>query len=221
MRSKVLRFAAVIVAAALYAGSAQAANISFTGSFATDDAVQLFGFSVGAPSIVTLRTYSYAGGIQANGHAVSAGGFDPILALFDSAGHFINQNDDGSGVPTDPSTGAAYDTLLNASLGAGSYLVSVMQYNNFAVGANLSDGFIRDGQGNFTAGFGGCVAASFCDVTGAARTNQWAFDILNVSDAVLVDRVPGVSAVPIPAALPLLVSALAWLGFFGYRRRSA
>jgi len=218
MRSKVLRAAAAVVAAALYAGSAQAANVSFTGSFAADDSVQLFNFSVGALSTVTLRSYSYAGGIQANGNVVAAGGFDPILALFDGAGHFIGQNDDGAGVPADPVTGRHYDTLLQTSLAAGNYIVSVMEYNNFAVGANLSDGFVRDGQGNFTPAFTGCVAAAFCDVSGAVRTNQWAFDILNVTDAT---EVGGVSTVPIPAALPLLASALAWLGFFGYRRRSA
>jgi hypothetical protein len=226
MRSTLFRVAAVAVAVGLYAGSAQAANVSFTGSFATDDAVQLFNFSVGAPSSVTLRTYSYAGGVQANGNVVSAGGFDPILALFDSTGHLITQNDDGGGsVPADPSTGSHFDTFLQSSLGAGNYTVSVMEYDNFANGPNLANGFRRDGLGNFTSTYN-CSAGSFCDVNHQNRTNQWAFDILNVSDAVLVDRDPGnqpgnVSAVPIPAALPLLASALAWLGFFGHRRRSA
>ncbi len=102
MRSTLFRVAAVAVAVGLYAGSAQAANVSFTGSFATDDAVQLFNFSVGAPSSVTLRTYSYAGGVQANGNVVSAGGFDPILALFNSTGHLITQNDDGGAATCRP-----------------------------------------------------------------------------------------------------------------------
>ncbi len=222
MLSKGLRVAIFSAAAMLYAGSASAADISFTGSFATDDTVQLFNFSVAAPSLVKLRSYSYAGGVQANGNVVSAGGFDPILALFDSAGHLINQNDDGHGVvPFDSATGNDWDTYLQSTLAPGNYVVSVMEYDNFANGPNLANGFSRDGQGNFTAAFA-CGAAAFCDVGAHSRTNQWAFDILNVSDAVLADRVPGnVSAVPIPAALPLLMSALAWLGFFGYRRRGA
>lgn len=221
MLTKSLRVAVFAAAAILYAGSASATDVSFTGSFATDDTVQLFNFSVGALSTVSLRSYSYAGGTQANGNVVPAGGFDTILALFDATGHLITQNDDGAGVPADPVTGAHFDTFLQSSLAAGNYTVSVMEYNNFANGPNLANGFVRDGQGNFTAAYG-CAAAMFCDVGGHNRTNQWAFDILNVSDAVLVDRVPGnVSAVPIPAALPLLMSALAWLGFFGYRRRGA
>ena len=224
MRSKLLCMAAAAAALALYSTSAQALDVSFTGSLAADDSVQLFNFSVGAPSSVTLRTYSYAGGVQANGNVVSAGGFDPILALFDGAGNFIDQNDDGSGVPIDPSTGNAFDTLLTTSpLAAGNYTVAVMEYDNFANGPTLADGFTRDGQGNFThTAFGACAYAAFCDVDGNGRTSNWAFDILNVSSAALVDGAPGnVSAVPIPAALPLLMSALAWLGFFGYRRRNA
>ena len=39
-------------------GAAQAANFSFTGIFTQDDDVQLFSFVVGAPSTVTLLTYS-------------------------------------------------------------------------------------------------------------------------------------------------------------------
>src|SRR5262245_47769873 len=91
---------------------AQADNFSFTGSFTQDDNVQLFNFTVGALSTVTLRTWSYAGGNNSAGNAISRGGFDPILALFNATtGALIGQNDDGSGVPTDI-TGVAYDTLL-------------------------------------------------------------------------------------------------------------
>ena len=45
----------------------KADNFSFTGSFAVDNDVQLFNFSVTAPSTVTLRTWSYAGGTNAAG----------------------------------------------------------------------------------------------------------------------------------------------------------
>jgi hypothetical protein len=167
---------------------AQAANFSFAGTFSQDDNVQLFTFIVGAPSTVTLRTWSYAGGVNAAGTTIARGGFDPILALFDSTGLRINQNDDGAGVATDLS-GRAYDTLLSSSLAAGTYTVAVMEYDNFSVGPNLSNGFTRTGQGNFTAsnsfsaGCGGATA--FCDVSGSAafrfRDSHWAFDILNVN----------------------------------------
>lgn len=48
--------------------------------------MQLFNFTVGASSTVTLVTKSYAGGILADGTVISACGFDPILTLFDSTG---------------------------------------------------------------------------------------------------------------------------------------
>jgi hypothetical protein len=192
-------------------------DFSFTGSFAADNDVQLFNFVVGAPSNVTLLTYSYAGGTNSAGALIPSGGFDPILALFDSSGLLINQNDDGgsANVPADPVTGAFFDTFLAAALAAGNYTVAVMQYNNFANGPTLADGFVRDGAGNafFTGPAYGCSNGQFCDVTGANRTNAWAFDILGVESA------SEVSPVPVPAALPLFAGGLGGLGLMGWWRR--
>jgi hypothetical protein len=195
-------------------GAIQAANFSFTGLFTRDDDVQFFSFSVGAPSSVTFRTYSYAGGTNAAGTVIPRGGFDPVLAVFGSTGALIGQNDDGAGVPTDLS-GAAYDTLLTLNLAAGAYWVSVMQYHNFANGPTLFDGFMQ--SGNFTAGFG-CAAGIFCDVSGNSaynsRTGNWAFDILNVADATT-------TVIPVPAALPLMLGGLGLLAWVARRRGSA
>ena len=175
--------AAASVSALMAHSAAQAADFSFTGNFTQDDDVQQFNFSVGATSTVTLRSYSYAGGTMADGTVIPAGGFDPILALFDSGGALLDQNDDGTGVPTDPGTGEAFDVKLARSLDPGDYIVAVLQFDNFPDGSNLSDGFVREGEGNFTAA--DCSASSFCDFTGDSRTPQWAFDILNVAAAVI------------------------------------
>ena len=52
---------------------------------------------------LVLETLSYAGGTNAAGTAISQGGFKPILAVFDSTGAIVGQNDDGEGlVPADP-----------------------------------------------------------------------------------------------------------------------
>jgi hypothetical protein len=61
-------------------------------------------------------------------------------------------------------------------LAAGNYTVSVMQYDNFANGPNLSNGFRENGNTNFTARFG-CSQGFFCDVTGSNRDGHWAFDM--------------------------------------------
>ncbi len=180
---------ACLLSVVLVALPARAAtDFSFTGAFAADDDVQLFGFSVGAPSTVTLKTYSYAGGTNAAGSVFSAGGFDPILAVFDSTGAFIADNDDGSppDVGIDPFTGSAYDTFLETTLSAGNYTVAVTQYDNFfngGLGDNISLGFLHEGNPNFTFDFGYGPYAMFNDVDGTERTANWAFDILNVESA--------------------------------------
>lgn len=171
---KAFKLLSALALSAAISASTYADNFSFTGNLSGDDDVQLFNFYVGATSNVTLRTWSYAGGINAAGASIDRGGFDPILALFDSSGLLIDQNDDGSGVATDLS-GAAFDTLLQVVLGPGIYTVSVAQYSNFAIGPNLSDGF--DGSG----------VSGFVDVSGhpdySQRDSHWAFDILNVNSA--------------------------------------
>ncbi len=194
--------AKTLVLGTVFSLSTWAANFSFTGTFTQDDNVQLINFNVGAPSNVTLRSWGYAGGVNAAGATIARGGFDTILALFDSTGAFINQNDDGgANVGADSVTGARFDTFLTAALGAGSYTVAVMQYDNFAIGPNLSNGFVRQGQGNFTPSLAGaaCTVSQFCDVTGSApgniRTGNWAFDVLNVEAAAETPRVPEPSSI--------------------------
>ena len=208
-----LTLPAALCVLGLSAASAQAASFSFSGIFEGDDDVQLFDFSVGAASTVTLVSYSYAGGVQADGTIVAAGGFDPILALFDAAGNLIDQFDDGPNpVPADPVTGLEYDTFLDIAVDAGEYTAAIMQYDNFAP-ANLGQAFARQGDPFFTAGFG-CSAGQFCDAEGNNRTAAWAFDILGVDDAVIPNPAP----VPLPASAPLLLAGLAAINIVRRRK---
>jgi hypothetical protein len=218
-----MHFGKLLLAACVLAvssASAHADDFSFTGNFTNINDVQLFTFTVGASSNVVLRTWSYAGGVNAQGQTIAAGGFDPILALFQGSGPnatYINQNDDGdSAVPADPVTGAQFDTYLAVSnLTPGVYTVSVMDYANFAVGPTLGDGFT-----------GGAVLDSdcigtgtFCDVTGHFRDSHWAFDILGVQSATTPGE-PPTSPVPEPSTIALLGSGLVGLARFGRRRLS-
>jgi hypothetical protein len=196
---------------AILAGPALAASFSFVGFLTADDDVKLFSFTADGASTVTLRTYSYAGGVQANGNFVFNGGFDPTLALFDSSGAVIGLDDDGS-AKIDPNTGQSWDSELSAVLAAGTYTVSISQFDNFATGPNLSNGFDQTGFPFFTAELGFCGNGQFCDVSGSApfnnRTSDWAFDVLNV-----------VAAVPEPGTGLLVMAGV--LGLAGWRRRSA
>lgn len=192
------KLAGAALAALMSAGAmpAAAADYSFTGNLGNPNDVALFNFTVGSTSNVTLRTYSYAGGTNAAGQVFGNGGFDPILALFDSTGLRINQNDDGGAdVAADPINGRRYDTFLSSLLAPGSYTVSVMAYSNFSAGPNLSDGF--QGGGNFQG-----------------RSSFYAFDVLGA------DQATGPGAVPEPSTWALLILGFGAVGA-GMRRRTA
>lgn len=175
---------------------ASAASFSFTGSLTADDSVQLFSFTLADTDDITLRTYSYAGGINGAGTIIPRGGFDPVLTLFNSTGTRINENDDGySNVPADAVTGQHFDSYIFSTLAAGTYTVSITQFDSFANGSNLSSGFSKTGISNFTGSEFGCLNGSFCDVTGNNRNSNWAFDVQGVTSANAINTPePGMTA---------------------------
>ncbi len=188
--------------------------MSYTGTFLVDNYIQFESFNVTTTSDVTIETWSYAGGTNFAGNGIPAGGFDPIVTLFDSSGNLLGVNDDGVGVATDPVTGAAFDSLLKVSgLAPGTYTVALTQFDNFANGLNLADGFIEDGNQNqnFTLKFspGGDTPGYFWDFTHHERTGIWAMDIVTTSSSII----------PEPSSLLLGgIGSLAGLGLVWKRR---
>ena len=183
-----------------FATGAFATDFSFEGEFSQPNDVARFSFVVGENSDVLLRTYSYAGGINSAGTIIAQGGFDPILALFDSTGQLVGQNDDGgSNVPADLATGLRYDTYLPlTNIAAGSYTATVMLFPNFAIGPNLSNGFTNN-------------ATSF-----DGRSSAWAFDVLGVNSA----AGPGpIGAVPEPATWASMLVGFGLTGAVARHRR--
>ena len=139
--------------ALLAAGSANAADFSFSGTFAQDNSKALCQFSVTTPGTVTLTSTGYA-----------AGGFDPVLTLYGYSASddlYLNIAEaDDAGTP---------DPELSIDLAAGTYFAYLTQYSNFGP-IVYGDPFPFDGEPDFQDGFAG-------------RTGDWALTIGGVDAA--------------------------------------
>lgn len=186
MNTHLLAFAA----AALVSTHAAAADFSFTGNFARDNDRAEVAFTLDAAGDVTIRSLGFSGGVNAAGTAIDAGGFDPILSLYDANGTLVVDNDDADATTSDP--------LLALALDAGTYRVFLTQYNNFGP-LSLPGAFAFDGEPDFRGGF--------VDFFGNQRTSAYAFDILGVA-----------TAVPEIATAQLLLAGIALAGFAARRR---
>lgn len=200
MLAKIYSLAAIAFICFIIVTPANAAGVSFTGTFQQDDNVRLFTFNLASSSTVTLETWSYAGGTDAQGTVIPSGGFQPYISLFSGSGTFINTSVSGSCPPqnVDLTTGVCGDDLLSQSLAAGNYLVALTEYPNLPAGTTLAAGFSETGQGNFTGGFCGTTGAFF-DSTCTKRNGNFELDLLGVTSA---------ASVPEPANLCLLGLAL-------------
>ncbi|MCA9262753.1 MAG: DVUA0089 family protein, partial [Planctomycetales bacterium] len=140
-----------------FIGTAQAAlDFDFSGTFTKDNDIALLNFTVGSTSTVTVFSSSW---VEGNTTGVPVHGFDPILAIWDSSGNLIEQQDDGGFSGQESSNGTLYDvgtwdSYYQVLLGPGTYTASIAQFDNFAAGSNLSDGFIHDSDPHFTTGWG-------------------------------------------------------------------
>jgi len=186
-------------------GSLTAASFSFAGSFVRDNDLQLFTFTLGAPGTVTLRTFGYGGGVNSNGVLIPAGGFVPVLGLFDSAGTAqsgpLQPGPHPTCPPLNPDPGRdnlCLDVFAQVPLAAGNYIVSLTQSANDPLG-NLSDGFFFINavpDPNFNKGF-------LDPNTGLQGNANWALDIIGVTSATQVG-----GGVPEPATGVLVAAAL-------------
>jgi len=179
----------------------EAGTLFFQGAFGGDDELASFSFQLSMPGTVTIQTFSYAGGTDGLGHVILAGGFDPVITLFDSLGNFLNTNNDGpcGVVGKDPVTQNCFDSYLSLNLGAGDYQLYLSESDNLAVGPTLADGFTQSGNGNFSCPEFMGTAGPFCDASPSQRNGEWALDVITPSNT-------GPSPAPEPATPILLLS---------------
>jgi hypothetical protein len=218
------RLSLATAAAAVFlsmSAAASAASFSFTGAFDQDDDIRLFSFDLAATSLVTLQTWSYGGGTNAEGAVIPGGGFHPVVSLFSPSGMLMDSVSEGSCGPqaVDAATGLCGDAFLQQSLAAGSYTVALTQFFNVPVGPTLSGGFLQAGTGNFTGATCSDPGGSFLDTADIdcnQRSNQYALDITGVDAAAAAD-----SAIPEPATLLLFIPAFLLMGFVAHRRAAS
>jgi hypothetical protein len=199
---------------------------SFQGSFSQDNQTQLFDIGLASASVVTLQTWSYAGGVDWLGNTIAPGGFAPEITVFDTTGNEIAFDNGGSapacgGRNVDPVTGFCLDASIYDGvnhpllfLGAGTYTVALTQQGNDPLG-QLSAGFSQDAANgdnpSFTGTNAGRPGAMFLDPFDAVqRSGEWEVDITG-------DEGLSVSETPEPSLL--IPVALGMLGLVFYRKR--
>jgi hypothetical protein len=166
-------------------------------------------FTVTSTSSFTAFTTSYGGGMNLNGTTQAAGGFQPSLILFNSAGNYVKgenlRHTGDGGAPGNPNLNVWDAVLTDSRLTAGSYILVLTDWENqqSPTATNLSDGF------TFNLGSGG---STFVDSQFNTRTANYA---LNISAS------PVASAVPEPATFWVVVPLLGGALMYARRRRAS
>jgi hypothetical protein len=202
----------IVLALAGLPSAAQAGGSSFSGSFFNDDQLATFVIDLPLAGDIIAQTLSYAGGINGSGKVIPAGGFAPVLTLFDGEGNDVFGNVGSSNAC--PLGGSfCWDAAFTyAGAPAGHYTLVLSQDGNNAAG-QLADGFSMSGQPHYTAqyaGFPDDARFTFIQVDGTRRTGAWALDL----------SAPGtVTAVPEPSGEALLWAGMAGMAAVAWARR--
>ena len=190
----------LLLSSAALSPLAHATSITKTGTLQTDESVFEYTFNVSSAANYDFYTTSYAGGSNLNGSTSVAGGFVPILSLFNSStGSFIGTAG-GGGLAScggssakDPKTGLCNDASLLEMLAAGSYTLALTELGTAPNGPNLSDGFFSLGSTGSLCGSSGSFLET--DIAPCAkRTDKYAVNIESTAP------------VPEPSTLALVLS---------------
>jgi PEP-CTERM motif len=220
-RIALLGAVALLIPCGVYADST-----SYTGTLSSSADTYTLTLSVSAPEDVTIQTYGFGGGTNANGDTIAPGGFDPFLGLFSGTGSGATMLTDSTGNPFGTSDalsnfssfagcppagtqdiGGALcgDITMSLELGPGDYTL-LLSDGLYIPNAVFDNGTLGEGFTDFTGGaFQTCNVDPSGNVTCADDTANWAFDIASR---------PATVSTPEPSSLFLLgvgLLALAWM----------
>ncbi|MGA8027539.1 MAG: DVUA0089 family protein, partial [Bryobacteraceae bacterium] len=134
-RSKLAFSMGIFALGSLTISQARASSTTtYTGTLTGDDQVQEFTWDLTKTSQVVISTDSYGGGTE-NGITTPAGGFVPVISIFNgSTGNLIAS--DGAdatcsgSMKSDPVTKMCNDSYLSLKLGSGDYILAVSEFFN-------------------------------------------------------------------------------------------
>ena len=209
---------AFMLSTGAWQGIARADEISFVGDLRSDanvpgggyllsdmvtdqDFAQFTGFAasftVSAASSMQAITFSYGGGTNGHGTAISEGGFAPYLSLFDAGGNFLASTYFGTycppGANANSVSGNCYDALLDGgTLAPGDYQIVISAFGDLSYAENYGVGTLADGL----TGLGNLDGTGSTDPTDPSYELHYAFDVILGG--------PQTSPVPEPASLWLV-----------------
>jgi hypothetical protein len=217
--------------------------VSCTGALNSPEDVFLYSFGVGAGGAnVTIQTFGFGGGTNAAGQHITAGGFDPLIALFSGASTSATLLYDGSNpVFSDDNTTQFYpgcppagvvtigslagqcgDDILNGiSLGAGMYTLLLADANFVPLAVNPGPAGpydLTDTSSN--AYLSSTGNGAYNDLSSGVFQTCATFTDCNTDNgnfAVDIDGLPRV-VTPEPSSLVVLCAGVIWVA--GRRRRS-
>jgi hypothetical protein len=206
---------------------------SYTGSLASSSDVFSLVFDIvgTADEAVTVQTWSFGGGINADGKTIAAGGFDPFLAIFSGTGPSATIAIDGLGNPYGTSDALSNfasfagcppaqmaniggelcgDITMSLLLAPGDYTLVLADALN-AANAVYDNGTLGEGFTDFTGGAFQTCNTTDSGTTCANDTANWALDITTASKT---GGGGGSNSVPEPSSLTLLTASLFAAAFF-------